>query len=139
MRSNKGERQDSQKSSNVSFYRLPLVSAQCFIGIEKHPDNSILINYDDDDYSQGNGQSEKAFKVLTKNDILQPYISDNDFRSFSNDNDLGYNLYVLDIRYQKNLESAKPIEVKFKFSEIVPAGMYGYALVVTKNISFHKH
>ena len=40
-----------------------------------------LLNYDDDDYNQGYGQIKEALKALTKDDILQPYISDNDFRS----------------------------------------------------------
>ena len=68
--------------------------------------------------------------------MLQPYISDNDFRSSNNNNDIGYNLYVFDIRYQKNFENAQPIKVEFKFDGVVPAGIYGYALVLTnKKIS----
>ena len=46
----------------------------------------------------------------------------------------GYNLYVFDIRYQKNIESAQPIKVEFKFSEDAPAGIYGYALVLTNKL-----
>ena len=34
------------------------------------------------------------------------------------------------MRYQKNLESAQPFKVEFYFSENVPAGIYGYALVI---------
>ena len=37
----------------------------------------------------------------------------------------------MDIRYQKNFESAKPIKVKFKFHGVIPAGIYDYALVLT--------
>ena len=40
-------------------------------------------------------------------------------------------LYVFDIRHQKNLESAQPIKVEFKFSENIPAGIYVYASVLT--------
>ena len=94
----------------------------------------FLLNYNDDDYSQGYGQIKEASKALTKDDILQRYISDNDLRSSNDDKDIGYNLCVFDIRYQKNLESAQPIKVEFGFSENIPAGVYGYALVLTNEL-----
>ena len=96
------DRQDSQNLNNDTFCRLPVVSAQCVIGTEEYPDAGILLNYDVD-YSQGYGQIKEAFKALTKDDILQPYICEEDFRS-SNvaANDVGYNLYAFDVRYQKN-------------------------------------
>ena len=97
------DRQDSQNLNNDTFCRLPVVSAQCIIRTEKHPDAGNLLNYDDDDYSQGYHQIGEAFTALTKDDILQPYISDDAFRtSNAAANDVGYNLYVFDIRYQKN-------------------------------------
>ena len=89
------------------------------------------MNYDDDDYSQGYGQIKEAFRALAKDDILQPYISDHDFRSSNNNDDIGYNLYVFDIRYQKDFENAHPIKVDVKFDQPIPAGIYGYALVLT--------
>ena len=64
----KRERQDSQNLNNDTFYRPPVTSARCVIGTEKYPDSTILVNYDDDDYSQGYGQIEEAFKALRKND-----------------------------------------------------------------------
>ena len=66
--------------------------------------------------------------------MLKPYISEHDFRSSNNFLDNGYNLYVFDIKYQKNLENAQPIKVEVKFSEKVPAGIYGYALVLTNKM-----
>ena len=36
--------------------------------------------------------------------------------------------------FQKNLESAQSIEVEFKLSENIPAGIYGYALVLTNKL-----
>ena len=58
-------------------------------------------------------------------------MSDNDFRSSNDGHNIGYNLYIFDIRYQKNFESAQPIKIEFKFGGVVPAGIYGYALVLT--------
>ena len=98
------DRQNSQNEKNDTFYRPPVISAQCIIGTEKYPDSGNLLNYEDDDYNQGYGQIKEAFRALTRNDILQPYISDHDFMSTKNNNDIGYNLYVLDIRYQKSLK-----------------------------------
>ena len=127
------DRQDSQNLNDDTFYRPPVTSAQCVIATEKYPDSAILLNYDDDDNTQGYGQTKEDFKALTKDDILQPLISDNDFRSSNDDNDNGYNLYVFDIRYQKNLESAQPIKVEYKFDGVVPAAIYGYPLVLANN------
>ena len=129
------DRQDSQNLNNDTFCRLPVVSAQCIIGTEKYPDAGVLINYDDDDYSQGYHQIKEAFRVLTKDDILQPYISEADFRrSNVAVNDVGYNLYVFDIRYQKNFTNSQPIKVEFKFEGVVPNDINGYALVLTNKL-----
>ena len=93
------DRQDSQNLNNDTFCRLHVVSAQCIIGTKKYPDAGILLNYDDDNYSQGYHQIKEAFRALTKDDILQPYISEEDFRT-SNVRiaDVGYNLYLFDIK-----------------------------------------
>ena len=86
------DRQDSQNQNNDTYYRPPVTSAQCIIGTEKYPDSAILLNSDDDDYNQAYGQIKKAFRALTKDDLLQLYISDNDFRSSNNINDIRYKL-----------------------------------------------
>ena len=129
------DRQHGQKLNNDTFVRLPVISAQVVIGTERYPDNSILLNYEDDDYSQGYGQIKEAFKALTKDNILQPHISNHDFKSSNDDNDIGYNIYAFDIRYQKNFENAQPVKVEFKFSENIPGGIYGYALVLTNRLA----
>ena len=128
-------RQDSQNLDNDTFCRLPVVSAQCVIGTEKYPDAGILLNYADDDYSQGYHQIKEAFKALAKDDILQPYISEEDFRSSNAAaNDVGYILYVFNIRYQKKYTASQPIKVEFKFDGLVPINVNGYALVLTKKL-----
>ena len=126
------DRQHDQNLNNDSFIRLPVISAQVVIGTERYPDSGILLNYDDDNYVQGYGQIKEAFKSLTKDDILQPYISEDDFRSSNEGNKIGYNIYAFDIRYQKNFENAQPVKVEIIFSEKIDAGVYGYALVFDK-------
>ena len=128
------DRQRDQNLNNDTFVRLPVISAEVVIGTERYSDSSILLNYDDDDYSQGYGQIKEAFRALTKDDILQPYISEDDFRSSNEGNNIGYNIYAFDIRYRKNFENAQPVKVEFKFSENIPAGIYGYALVLTNKL-----
>ena len=128
------DRQYDQNLNNDTFVRLPVISAQVIIGTERYPDAAIILNYDDDNYSQPYGLIKETFRALTKDDILQPYISENDFRSSNNNNDIGYNIYAFDIRYQKNFENAQPIKVEFKFSENIDAGIYGYALVLTNRL-----
>ena len=128
-------RQDSQDLNNDTFCRLPVVSAQCIIGTEKYPDTSKLLKYDDDDYSQGYHQIKEAFRALTKDDILQPYFSEEDFRTSNvRAADVGYNLYVFDMRYQKNFTNSQPIKVEFKFEGVVPNDIKGYALVLTNKL-----
>ena len=68
------DRQNDQNLNNDTFYRMPVTSSQCIIGTKKYPDNASLLNYNDDDYSQGYGQIKDALKTLTKDNILQPYM-----------------------------------------------------------------
>ena len=128
------DRQHDQNLNIGTFYRPPIISDQCIIGTEKYPDSAILLNYNDDDDSQGYGLIKQAFRDLTKYDILEHYISDNDFRSANDGHNIGYNSYVFDIGYQKNFESAQPIKVEFKFHGVVPAGIYGYVLVLRNRL-----
>ena len=129
------DRQDSQNLNIDTFCRLPVISAQCIIGTEKYPDTGILLNFDDDDYSQGYHQIKEAFEALTKDDILKPYISEADFRnSNAATNDVGYILYVFNIRYQKKFTNSQPIKVEFKFDGVVDNDINAYASVLTNKI-----
>ena len=98
-------RQHDQNLNNDTFVRLPVISAQVVIGTERYPESGIFLNYDDDNYSQGYGQIKEAFKALTKDDILKPYITEDDFKSSNEGNNIGYNIYAFDIRYQKFLKT----------------------------------
>ena len=68
-------RQNDQNLNNDTFYKPLVTSTQWIIGTEKYPDSGILLNYNDDDYSQGYGQIKEAFKALTKDNLLQQYKS----------------------------------------------------------------
>ena len=129
------DRQHDQNLNNDTFHRPSVISAQCIIGTEKYPDSAISLNYNDDDYSQGYSQIKQAFRALSKDDILNPYISDNDFRSTKYGINIGYILYVFDERYQKIFESAQPIKVEFKFDGVIPVGIYGYALILENKLT----
>ena len=113
---------------------MPVTSAQCLDGTKMIPGSGILLNYTDDIYSQGYGQIKKAFRALTKDNILRPYISGDEIRSSNDDNDIGYIIYAFDERYQKNFESSQPIKVELKFDGVIPAGIYGHALVLTNRL-----
>ena len=88
------DRQYSQNLAADTFCRLPNTSAQCIISPENYPDSAIFLNYDEYDYNQGFGLIEEAFKALKKDDILEPYISEHDFRTSNDGKNIGYDLYV---------------------------------------------
>ena len=62
----KSDRQRDQNLNNDTFNRMPFASAQVVVGTEKYPDSGILLNYTDDDYSQGYGLIKKLLKLLQK-------------------------------------------------------------------------
>ena len=68
------DKQHDQNLNNDTFYITPVTTAQVVIGTEKYPDSGVLLNYNDDDYSQGYGQIKEAFRAITKDNILQPYV-----------------------------------------------------------------
>ena len=60
------DRQHDQSLNNDTFYRPQVTSAQCNIGSEKYPDSAILLNYNDDEYSQGYDQiKEELLQKMT--------------------------------------------------------------------------
>ena len=64
------DRQNDQNLNNDTFYRPLVTSAQCIIGTEKYPDSNILLNFNDDDYSQAYGQIKEVLKALTKDNLF---------------------------------------------------------------------
>ena len=66
------DRKDSQNLNSDTFYRPPVTSAHVVIGTERYPHNSLLLIYDDDNYSQAYGQTKEALRASTQDDLLQP-------------------------------------------------------------------
>ena len=93
------DRQNDQYLNNDTFYRLPIVSAQCIIGNEKYPDTGISPNFNEDDYSQGYHQIKGAFRALTHDNTHQPYKIENDCRSSNAGDKKGYTIHVFDKSY----------------------------------------
>ena len=83
------ERQNSQNLKKDTFHRLSVTSAECIIGTENYPDSASFLKFDDDEYSRVYSQNNEASRALTKDDILNPYISDHDFSSSNIGNDIG--------------------------------------------------
>ena len=88
-----------------------------FSGTERYPDSAILLNYNDDDYSQGYGQIKEAFRALTKDNTLQPYKSEDNVGDGGNE--INYKIHCFDIRYQKNFESCQSVKVEYKFDGVI--------------------
>ena len=92
------------------------------------------MNCNDDDYCQGYSQLKDVFKALAKDNRLQPNKTEDDFRPSNHGHDIGYKIHSFDIRYQKSFESGQSVKVEFKLEDVVPAGLYGYALVLTNRL-----
>ena len=45
-------------------------------------------------------------------------------------NDVGFELFVFDIRHQQKFASSQPIKVEFKFDGVILHDINGYALVL---------
>ena len=75
------------------------------------------------------------FRALTEDDVLQPYISDDDFKSSTVlVDDVGYNLYVFDKRYQLLFTTTWPKVVEFNFDWVVPNDKNVVALLLVNKL-----
>ena len=83
---------DNQEHDNDLFTRLPLSCVQCIIITGEYTNAGIILNYDDDSFSQNYGKIVSCFEHLTRANFLLAYITRNYFGS-----DNAYNLYVFDI------------------------------------------
>ena len=58
-------------------------------------------------------------------------MSENDSKSSNAGDNIGFNIHVFDIRYQKSYQSGQSVKIEFQIDGVLPAGIYGYALVLT--------
>ena len=58
------DRQFSQKLNKDTFFRPQVTCALCNIGTAKYPVSAVLLNCEDDDYSQGYDQIKEGCRVL---------------------------------------------------------------------------
>ena len=78
---------------------------------------------------------KEAFRALTKDDILQPYKSLDNFSSSNiRVDDVDYKFYDFDIRYQQKFTASQTILVEYKFDGVVPYDINAYALVLTNKL-----
>ena len=76
--------------------------------------------------SQGYDQIKELFGALTKDNILRPCKSDHDFRSSNvRLDDVGYKLYVFDMRYQQKFTASQPNKKEFIFGGVFPNDING--------------
>ena len=54
---------DSQNLSNDLLCRLPVISAQAVVGMDKYLDAGILLNYEDEENSQGHAHIKECFEA----------------------------------------------------------------------------
>ena len=93
------DRLNNQLLSNDCFYRTPDKFAQCIIATENYPDAGKNSIYAEDNYRQVDSQIVSCFNLSTKDHILQPFLSQQDFTmnnvnaSDHNTIDIGYILF----------------------------------------------
>ena len=95
--------------------------------------------YDQDSFSQAYGEIVSCFGQSTKDNTLQPCITQTDCTTPDNyaaKTTLGKNLYGFDERYHQDFATSQPIKVKFEFSSPFHAAkrLTGYALLLTIKI-----
>ena len=69
---------NQQNENNDTYYVHSVVNAQNIIGNEKHPDG-IICCYATDKHSQAYDEIVFSFKHLAKDNISQPFITQNIF------------------------------------------------------------
>ena len=118
-----------QAHSNGIFDRLDVTEASCHIGTTRYPDTEYSIDFDRNKYNDAYNEVRRFYKDYIKGEG-SPYITFKEFKEI-------YNLWVFDLRAQKQNPSAQPIKVNFTFRAgfNATAGNYqAIALVLTQKI-----
>ena len=90
---------------------------------EKFPDAGRKCNYAVDKKLQAFGEIVSSFRPLAKDSTSHSSIKQKAFITSNNfpDGNLGYYIYVFDIRHHQDYSSAQPIKVRFDFRPAIPA------------------
>ena len=107
-----------------------LLAPKYIIGTEKYPEAGFNLNCDGDKYSQGYAQIVSFSKVSTEIVIFQPYKTQKILKTkvvidaFVITTDGGYQLFVFDIRFQKDFSTAQHLK-KNNVERKTPADVVG--------------
>ena len=108
------------------FVRLSVPGAQWFFGTEKYANSCKFANYADDKISMGYEETVSFFRHLTKDNNECRDITGKDFRF-----EIGWNLYIFDVRYQSKFSAPHLLEVTFFVTVEIEVSSYGgFALVL---------
>ena len=119
----------NQRQNNAIFDRLDVIEASCKIGSVGYPDIEYQVDFTRNDYNEVYNEIRRFYKDYIKGEG-SPYISFKDFKEL-------YNLWVFDLRNQKDSPSSQPISVEFKFRvgfDAVAADYQATALILAQKI-----
>ena len=120
----------AQTQNNGVFDQLPIIEAYCKIGSVKYPDESINLDYLRNDYDDGYNEVLKFFREYVGEQTVTPYITFQDFKE-------KYNLYLFDLRNQRDHIASQQVTATFKFvagDDVVAENYTAFALVLTNRV-----
>ena len=118
-----------QRQNNAVFDRLDVIEASCDIGSVRYPEHEYQVDFTRNKYNEPYNEIRRFYKDYIKGEG-SPYISFKDFKEL-------YNLWVFDLRDQKDNPSSQPISVEFKFRvgyDVVTANYQATALILSQKI-----
>ena len=71
-----------------------------------------------DTCSQTYGELVSCLSLLTEDNVFQPYLTQKVFRRENHKNEIGYVLYIFDIRCHQKYSNPQPIKVQFRHFEV---------------------
>ena len=120
----------NQEQNNAILDRLDVIEASCTIGTVRYPDHEYQVDFERNKYNEPYNEIRRFYKDYIKGEG-SPYITFEDFKEL-------YNLWVFDLRAQKDNPSAQPISINFKFRagyDAVATNYQATALLTQKIIS----
>ena len=123
-------RKDAESEDMSVFFGHHVLSAQCLIGTERHPEVCMNTDHAKHNFFQAYGELASCFKHLSQDNFLQLYVAKDD---------INFNFHVLDIRCQNFHLSTQDVKIDFSLSSknavAIRAGKIGYALVLNIKLS----